>query len=57
MTITKEQLGRRITSANEHLRAAQRDGRYADIMAWRQTRDDLLDQWQNANPDSPRENA
>lgn len=38
------ELTRRLISANNQLRAAQRDGNYADITTWRQTRDNLLDQ-------------
>jgi hypothetical protein len=50
----KAQLARQIASANEQLRAAQRNGRYADIVKCRERRDELLDQY--PTPDSPREN-
>jgi hypothetical protein len=47
-------LERRIVSANERLRAAQRDGRCSDIIAALKDRDELLDRYPR-NPDRPPE--
>ena len=46
--LTQTELGRRITSAQDNLRAARRDGRYDDIMTWRKEVDELLDQVQRS---------
>lgn len=51
MNADLNELGRRITSANEKLRAAQRDGKYVDIATWLKRRNQLLDQY--PSPDSP----
>lgn len=45
----KAQLERKIASANDRLRAAQRDGNYAAITKAFQEREELLDQY----PPSP----
>jgi hypothetical protein len=50
------ELGRRIISAQDNLRAARRDGRYDDIVTWRARVDELLDEWNQIAP-QPRENA
>lgn len=41
--LTPTELGRRITSAQDRLRAARRDGRFDDIVTWRDEVDALLE--------------
>jgi hypothetical protein len=48
--LSPTELGRRITSAQDNLRAARRDGRYDDIVTWRKEVDELLDQVQRTSP-------
>lgn len=55
MTST-DNLARRIASAQERLNAARRDGRFDDIVTWRQRRDELLDEWPRSTP-QPKEIA
>jgi gamma-glutamyl:cysteine ligase YbdK (ATP-grasp superfamily) len=38
-------LGRRLASASENLRAAKRDGCEADLAMWLEELDALLDEW------------
>ena len=42
---TQAELGRRITSAQDRLRSARRDGRFEDIVTWRDELDALLEQY------------
>lgn len=48
---SQTELGRRITSAQDRLRAARRDGRFDDIVTWRDEVDELLDQVQRQTSD------
>lgn len=43
--LSPTELGRRITSAQDNLQAARRDGRFDDIVTWRDELDALLEQY------------
>lgn len=48
--MTTAELGRRIASANESLKAARLDGNCAEILKRQRERDELLDEWTKAQP-------